>query len=155
MPSGKNLTPKKKNKPTSPLTWLILLVIIVLFAGLTFPGVNSGPSTSQKPLITQLTLTQLKMALTAYHLEYGHPPGRSENKWLASLLQGENPEDMNPRLIAFIEFNQGMVNSKQEIIDAWGTPLRFTFRDNSSFLIESAGKDQTFNTADDIDSSMP
>jgi hypothetical protein len=45
----------------------------------------------------------------------------------------------------------GEINLKGELLDAWETPFRITIVQPKGLLIQSAGQDRRFGTADDID----
>ena len=64
---------------------------------------------------------------------------------IASALQGDNPKHIN-----FLKQDGNRVNTKGELVDAWGTPYFFHQISGHEMEIRSAGPDRIMYTADDL-----
>jgi hypothetical protein len=94
---------------------------------------------------TWMEMQPLSSAVSCYLTDNG-PPASSENNVFTETLFGIRPPHK-----AYLEPSSYIVqNSNHELIDGWGTPLRFVFKGKNDFLIISAGPDKIFGTADDI-----
>jgi hypothetical protein len=120
-----------------------ILIFVFLLISLSFPPIQSilnSPRTATLTLIAQLDI-----ALKSYLTEYGELPASSKNSRLLPILRGQNP-----RHIVLMEFNAYSISSNREILDGWGTPLRFEFQFPDRYKILSAGADTSFQTDDDL-----
>jgi hypothetical protein len=59
-------------------------------------------------------------------------------------------QSLNPNKTAFITFEPWELDSKEEPVDAWGTRIRISFADPKNPLVQSAGLDKKWGTADDL-----
>lgn len=123
---------------------LTMVCVVALYLGeLIHSGPRGGPEGR-----TEALLMQLGTVFVEYQTDYGALPPSSENYQLAKTLSGDNP-----RKKAYFLPQPNQINANREYIDAWGTPLRFSFKSNGDsmdVLIISAGPDKIFGTADDI-----
>ena len=84
------------------------------------------------------------LAVDAYRQEYGQLPSLV-NQNLVKELAGQNAKQS-----LFLELHRRELNREGDVVDAWGTPLRFLRLDDGSPQIISAGPDKVFGTADNI-----
>jgi hypothetical protein len=94
---------------------------------------------------TQMEQDQIRKGILSYETEYGSPPPPTDNRELIQILQG-----FNPHKIRYITVDSWELNAKEEPVDAWGTRLRFTIADAKKPLVQSAGLDKIWDTADDL-----
>jgi hypothetical protein len=92
----------------------------------------------------------VETACLSYLTEYDQLPPSSDNQKLTSALLGDNP-----RKIVFISLSKRQLNADHEMVDGWGTPIKITFYSlpgnvSPRVLVQSAGPDKIFGTADDI-----
>lgn len=97
-------------------------------------------------------ITALKAAGAAYYDHYHAIPATPENYVVIMALTGKTRDKQS-----FIDLNPGQISPNGEILDEWGTPLRFLFSQDLSDppKVWSAGKDKIFGTADDIEKPKP
>ncbi len=88
---------------------------------------------------------EVREAGASYALEYGTLPPPADNRRFIEMLSGDNPHK-----IAFLRLESRDLNANGELIDSWGTVVRFTVDSKSKIRILSAGPDKIFGTADDI-----
>ena len=133
-------------KMRCPTVWekVTLLLVIAILTGLAWPTMAINRVAPSRTVVMVL-FSQLQVACQAYQEEYGILPKVSGNVGMTDVLNGNNPKK-----IVFIEFHSKSLNQNKEVIDPWGTPLRFGFLPDSDILIESAGKDRIFETKDDL-----
>jgi len=94
---------------------------------------------------TQMELDQIRKGILDYETEYGNPPPPTDNRELMQILQG-----FNPHKIQFITSEPWEFNAKEEPVDAWGNRLRISMTDPKKPLVQSAGPDKKWDTADDL-----
>lgn len=84
------------------------------------------------------------MVIHNYQERFGENPV-GNNAEITAALMGNNPKQLN-----FITAESGLrVNSKGELIDAWGTPFFFHQISGKLMEIHSAGQDRIMWTPDD------
>ena len=74
----------------------------------------------------------------------GNPVG--ENAEITAALTGANPLHF-----AFIPKNHRAINNRGELCDRWGTPFFFHQLSGTQMEIRSAGPDEKFGSADDVE----
>jgi hypothetical protein len=94
---------------------------------------------------TQMELDQIRKGILSYETEYGNPPPPSDNREMMQILQG-----FNPHKTQFLASEPWEFNAKEEPVDAWGTRLRISVVDPKNPLVQSAGPDKKWDTADDL-----
>ena len=88
--------------------------------------------------------------LDAYRRSFGGYPTGEGNRQFVNALLGAN------RLkLSFIPSDHPRLNSRGELVDAWGTPFFFHLLSHSSVEVRSAGPDRMLYTADDILAGTP
>jgi hypothetical protein len=119
----------------------LAILVIALLLGMLMPiRVNHPP---RKNVSCLLEMTDLKMALNAYHDKYSNYP-TGENSNIVSALAGDNLQK-----IAFLNFRRTKEHPN-EMVDPWETPYQIEFFQQTNFILRSAGKDKIFGDADDI-----
>lgn len=118
---------------------------VLIFLSLTISGHGNPNSRGMRTARTRIELAQVYTAILAYETEYGAEPTTSNNPDIVEILEGKNE-----RKIEFISFSRWELDPKGEVIDAWGTPLRVSFLDPKNPLVQSAGPDKVWDTADDL-----
>jgi prepilin-type N-terminal cleavage/methylation domain-containing protein len=119
-------SPTPKSKTSSAFTLVELLVvisIIAILAGLSFPAV-SGAMDSAKKTQAKSNAVQIATAVTAYEMEYGKLPaftGTTVDKTLVDILTTNNS-----RGIVFLEAptwkkGKGGTNSSGDYCDPWSS----------------------------------
>jgi len=125
---------------------LVVITIIGILVGLTVPAIMSAMD-SAVAAKARNDVIQLVAAVKAYETEYGKLPTdvvssddgaeasqgwfQEDNDRVVKVLIGENDNDLNPRLIVFLEprqakgtegsFRDGLGTDKK-LYDPWGTP---------------------------------
>jgi len=101
----------------------------------------------QKALLsrTQTELDQIRNGLINYKTEYGSLPPPSDLRDLMQILQG-----LGSNKTVFITCEPWEMDSKGEPVDAWGTRIRISLADSKNPLVQSAGLDKRWDTADDL-----
>jgi len=137
--------PKKKRfwRRILVLTAIGLIVFCAIMIYLSGPVVGPQP---RRP--TETLMQAIATAFVGYDHDCGALPPSSENYRLVKALDGDNL-----RKASYFSPHSIQINANREYIDAWGTPLRFSFTpetDVLDVLIISAGPDKTFGTPDDI-----
>lgn len=92
-------------------------------------------------------LTALDAAGGEYYDHYHAIPPTPENYVVTSALTGKTRDKQ-----AFIEPGASQISANGEVLDEWGTPLRFIFTQDETKPLQawSAGKDKIFGTGDDL-----
>ncbi|MGB0415637.1 MAG: hypothetical protein ACPGKS_02175 [Coraliomargarita sp.] len=93
------------------------------------------------------SLNQVDALLGQYRFAFGENPVGVENFEITEQLLGKNPKS-----VVFIAPDSPALR-QNELIDHWGTPYFFHAVSGQQMDIRSAGPDQTFWTADDINLS--
>lgn len=126
-----------------PIGFLIMVATL-------FNGAYVGMKPPSKEMRTRNLEEQIQVAAINYRDEYDVLPTVANNASFINALEGANP-----RGIAFLTITTRDQNAKGEALDAWGTPLCIVVQ-NGSVIVQSAGPDRTWGTADDMDNSrMP
>jgi hypothetical protein len=123
---------------------LVVFGFIYVFAALFFP--TGGPGVSKKafPFVkSRSDMVMIGEAIKAYELAY-QTDLTSDAVEIFRKLRGENP-DKKP----FLHWETN-VNSRGEMLDAWGTEYALTLQDRTNIVIRSAGPDKKFGDTDDI-----
>ncbi len=94
---------------------------------------------------TQADLDQIRKGLIDYDTAYGSPPAAGDPRDLMQILEASNPNKT-----AFITCEPWEFDSKEEPVDAWGTRIRISLADPKNPLVQSAGLDKKWGTADDL-----
>ncbi len=104
------------------------------------------------PMSTADLVSALETAGDAYYDHYHAMPPTPENYVVAAALTGKTRDKQ-----AFVELSPDQISASGEILDEWGTPLRFLFLQDPAPQIKvwSAGQDNIFGTADDIGKPKP
>lgn len=124
---------------------LLILIGAILTSVLFCPKLGSGfPGNPKLPTVD--LVNRVAFACIRYKEVYGENPNTHKDIPLSKILTGENKNH-----ILFITFKRKNINSKNEIIDSWGTPLHISFNE-AGVLIISAGPDKIFQSIDDISS---
>jgi hypothetical protein len=134
-------------RPALKLTLALLLIVLLAFAYFTERELNIIDKALAGKTIQHEAefVAMIRNACLSYSTEYNRLPPDSDNKRLTAALTGENA-----RHISFLWLSQSQLNSNNEMIDHWGTPLKIIFQGTSGIQITSAGPDKIFGTADDI-----
>jgi hypothetical protein len=99
---------------------------------------------------TQTIINGLHNACENYRKEYGSYPSGSNPK-IAWVLAGNNPHNT-----LFMALSPHEINGNGEAIDAWGTPIKFSFpKDGHPGSISSAGPERRFGAPDNIEFKWP
>ncbi len=157
-----------KTQPSSPnrrgftlIELLVVIAIIVILAGLSMGGygyILRKQADSQAAI--QISL--LSKALEEYKLDNGEYPPTGTTNSLYTLLYWNGANANPPRKIYLADLDpksksQGWIEGTDaavKIVDPWGKEYRYntgSTSKNPDFDLASAGKDGTFETADDID----
>ena len=124
MERDKALSPKSKKSTAFTLVELLVVIsIIAILAGLSFPAV-SGAMDSAKKTQAKSNVVQIAAAVTAYEVEYGKLPtltGTTVDRNLMDILTGTNS-----RGIVFLEAQawkkgKGGTNSSGVYCDPWSS----------------------------------
>jgi hypothetical protein len=101
----------------------------------------------QKDLLarTQTELDKIRKGIISYETDYGSLPFPSDPRDFMQILQAPGPGKPG-----FITFEPWELDSKAEPVDAWGTCIRITLADSKNPLVQSAGLDKKWGTADDL-----
>ena len=122
----------------------VLVLILLLFSYSMTQSLKSIGGAAHSLREARMLPTLVQNACFSYLMEYNQFPP-PDNQRLAAALLGENS-----RRVVFITLPKGALNTKGEIVDRWGTPLKITIKGNSEVQVISAGPDREFGTADDI-----
>jgi len=136
-------------RPAIKVALALLVLFLVFFAYVVVQSLNAVDAAANSRRDLALA-AKVETACLAYMTEYNRLPPSSDNQKLAAALLGANA-----RLITFVAFSKRELNTNQEIVDRWGTPLQITFQGASTIQVISAGPDKTFGTPDDIVSNNP
>jgi hypothetical protein len=126
---------------------LFFLTALILFLTIRFAGFVGIVTNSRAKLATEFT--QVQTAVLAYYTEYAEYPVAPDNATLIKKLS-----QANPRRIPFLTFRASEENSRGELLDPWGTPVRMPVGADGGLRMTSAGPDRIFGTADDINSDF-
>ena len=126
--------------------WAFVFLAVISLVCL-FVVVPHGPRVDPKKVVTQYRLNRIRAAILNYETEYSNPPSTANNAPLMKELRASNPKKD-----VFLTLGRGEHNKKGEAIDAWGTPFRISLDDPNDPLVQSAGPDKKWGTADDMSS---
>jgi prepilin-type N-terminal cleavage/methylation domain-containing protein len=128
-------TNSKKSTAFTLVELLVVISIIVILAGLSFPAVN-GAMDSAKKTHAKSNAVQIAAAVSAYDMEYGKLPPLSSSSsssdttgdvgsFLTAILSGVSGNTNNSRAITFLEMpsykkGKGGTNSDGAYLDPWG-----------------------------------
>lgn len=121
------------------LSLMILLVLFYFFisdSGNNAAGVRKQPEVQNRnkaPADPELALTQ----------EHAEGLSRQVRVWMVQYGSGD------PMLVTLDRLKQDLEISAKEMVDGWGTPLRYEPAERS-YVIRSAGPDKSFETKDDL-----
>ena len=134
-------THSKKSAAFTLVELLVVISIIVILAGLSFPAVN-GALDSAKKTHTKSNAVQIAAAVSAYDMEYGKLPpltaGSSSSdstgdvgSFLTEILGGASGNANNSRTVTFLETSsykkgKGGTNSNGDYLDPWGSAYQIT-----------------------------
>jgi len=126
---------------------------MIVAAGIVALGIFSflfalrGPSFDYDPISpgmdTYMTMGHIDQARKLYEAFEGHIPAGNSAEIVAT-LRGQNPRNFD-----YLQRDGKVVNSDNEVLDHWNTPLDISFVDEQLKIV-SAGKDRVFETPDDI-----
>lgn len=126
-------------------TLIELLIVITIIAALLGLGLAVGPEIleGQRIEATKNLIKKIDLALIAYKQQtQGGIPS-------AGPLKKTNLLRYNLVRTGVVDFNDNEVNDSGEIIDPWGTPMRydpeFFGKNNPNILIMSFGPDRTWD----------
>lgn len=173
-----DLRPPRMRSAFTLIELLIVIAVIAVLAGLSFPAMR-GALNSGKKAQARNDVQQMAAAIRAFELEYGRQPSTTtgEDQWvggnnenLVKVLLGID-QNLNPRGIRFFEpkmvsDTKGGVNqSNFRFYDPWGSPYYIklnTDYDNKinhygdqyvSVVVHSTGPDQAMGKNDKLDGS--
>ena len=131
----------KKSAAFTLVELLVVISIIAILAGLSFPAVN-GALDSAKKTQAKSNAVQIAAAVSAYEMEYGKLPpltaGSSSSdstgdvgSFLTEILGGASGNANNSRTITFLEMSsykksKGGTNSSGAYLDPWGSAYKIT-----------------------------
>ncbi len=119
-----------------------VLIVVILLAGIgAVWGWTAAKSWSRERPVRQFNaeVDNLFEAFHQYKTHVGEYPKGTSAEIAKALLEGANP-----KRIIILAVKKAEVNSKGEIIDPWGTPLKIYFA-NNEVLIRSAGPNKQFD----------
>ncbi|MEO0793598.1 MAG: hypothetical protein AAFX93_00465 [Verrucomicrobiota bacterium] len=102
---------------------------------------SKHPGKSKDRVLTQ----QLSLAVQMYEEEYGERIVDLSNKNVLLLVTGENEKK-----IKFYSIGLEKLDDEGNILDLWGTQIKFKRNEQGRLVAVSAGKDRKFGTDDDI-----
>ncbi|HWB60041.1 MAG TPA: hypothetical protein VG733_11155 [Chthoniobacteraceae bacterium] len=108
------------------------------------PDIKAIPA----PLMSTADLVKaVEAAGAAYYDHYHANPASPENYVVTAALTGKTRDKQ-----AFLDVSPSQVSPNGELLDEWGTPLRFVITQDENTPVEawSAGKDKIFGNDDDV-----
>jgi hypothetical protein len=120
----------------------IVLIVAILVVGIgAVWAYNAVKSWNQERPIRQFNaeVDNLFEAFHQYRQHVGEYPKGTPVEIAKALLEGQNPKK-----IIILAVRKAELNSKGEIVDPWGTPLKIYFA-NNEVLIRSAGPNKQFD----------
>ncbi len=136
-------------RPIIKLALAFLVLGLLFFMYLVTQAMNSIDATANHHHDSAMA-SMIETACLSYLTEYNRLPPSYDNQKLTAALLGDNS-----RHIAFISLSKDQLDSDNEMVDRWGTPLRINFQGATGVQVISAGPDRLFNTADDIVVNSP
>ncbi len=128
------------NESASPFRKILLIAFVLLLGiGAVWGWSAASKWTKDKPVRAfNAEVDNLFEAFHQYKTHVGSYPTGTPVQIAKALLEGQNP-----KRIIILAVKKAEVNSKGEIIDPWGTPLKIYF-ENNEVLIRSAGPNKQF-----------
>jgi len=120
----------------------VVLVVVILLAGIGAVWAYTAAKTwtREKPVRQfNAEVDNLFEAFHQYKTHVGSYPTGTSTEIAKALLEGNNPKK-----IIILAVKKAELNTKGEIIDPWGTPLKIYFA-NNEVLIRSAGPNKQFD----------
>jgi hypothetical protein len=114
-------------------TYFFILVVSSLALVLTFLTLAFHSIDETKRAKSSAASRELTTAILAYYTEYAELPPVSSNATLVRILAGENK-----RKIVFLAPSATEINSKGEMIDGSGNPLRISLPNLNHLVVSSA-----------------
>jgi hypothetical protein len=96
---------------------------------------------------TQTELDQIRKGIINYETANGNLPSPGDPRDVMQILQASNSNKP-----VFITREPWGLDSKAEPVDAWGTRIRISLTDPKNTVVQSAGLDKKWGTADDLTS---
>ena len=117
-------------------------ILVLVGAG----GIRHRPSLSSQRKLTAQEVREVERAIASYAQDCGRPPNLAEG--LAALVTNVSARGWKgPYLRDRLSTGASVTTATPR--DVWGVPLRYRFVDGRP-LVDSAGADGQFDTADDI-----
>ena len=151
-------TNSKKSAAFTLVELLVVISIIVILAGLSFPAVN-GALDSAKKTHSKSNAVQIAAAVSAYDMEYGKLPpltaGSSSSdstgdvgSFLTAILGGASGNANNSRTVTFLETSsykkgKGGTNSSGAYLDPWGSAYKIALDHSYDNSISGGTNSQT------------
>lgn len=129
------------NESSGALRRIVLVIVILLIGIGAVWGWNAASKwTRDKPVRAfNSEVDNLFEAFHQYKTHVGNYPTGNNAEIAKALLEGQNPKK-----IIILAVRKAELNSKGEIVDPWGTPIKIYFA-NNEVLIRSAGPNKQFD----------
>ena len=123
------------NESSGAIRRIVLVIVILLIGiGAVWGWTAASKWTKDKPVRAfNSEVDNLFEAFHQYKTHVGNYPTGNNAEIAKALLEGHNPKK-----IIIVAVRKAELNSKGEIVDPWGTPLKIYFA-NNEVLIRSAG----------------
>jgi hypothetical protein len=119
---------------------VLVLVILLIGIGAVWGWTAASKWTKDRPVRAfNSEVDNLFEAFHQYKTHVGNYPTGNNVEIAKALLEGQNPKK-----IIILAVRKAELNSKGEIVDPWGTPLKIYFA-NNEVLIRSAGPNKQFD----------
>jgi hypothetical protein len=134
------------NDTSSPIRRIVLIIVILLTGIGAVWGWNQATKWNRDRPVRQLyeEVDNLFEAFHQYKQHVGRYPEGSNQEIAKALMEGNNPKK-----IIILAVKKAALNSKGEIVDPWGTPLKIYFAQNE-VLIRSAGPNKTYEDSKSV-----
>ena len=129
------------NESSGAIRRIVLVIVILLIGiGAVWGWTAASKWTKDKPVRAfNSEVDNLFEAFHQYKTHVGNYPTGNNAEIAKALLEGHNPKK-----IIIVAVRKAELNSKGEIVDPWGTPLKIYFA-NNEVLIRSAGPNKQFD----------
>jgi len=129
------------NESSGAIRRIVLVIVILLIGiGAVWGWTAASKWTKDKPVRAfNSEVDNLFEAFHQYKTHVGNYPTGNNSEIAKALLEGHNPKK-----IIIVAVRKAELNSKGEIVDPWGTPLKIYFA-NNEVLIRSAGPNKQFD----------
>jgi hypothetical protein len=134
-----------RRRPLLHVAWLLASIATLLLLTLSVTD-NLQLSRHTK---TMQQMSRLAIAIENYQVEYNDPPAGTTNTQIVEELRSDNP-----RHIDYLSLTDSEIDARGELLDGWKNPFRISLSKNKGLLIQSAGEDGKWDTADDIASKQ-